>query len=251
MAGRDHHYTLDIDLPLAILGGETSLDVEISGICETCHGSGTAPGATQKPCQPCRASGEIRFHQGLFTMHKQCTLCRGQGRITTAPCAACEGHGRTPRKTTMRVKIPKNTRYGTVLRYAGLGSPGPHGSCGDLRVTIHINAHPFFDRRNDGIHCTVPVTFTQAALGAMVDVPCITGEMRTIQIQPGTQSSTVLSLHNPPCDIPHKIRFNVETPQAADPKLREILETLKTLEKNLMGYPRVNAFKKSSCGSNR
>ncbi len=246
MAGRDHNYTLTIDLPLAMLGGETSLDVAISGLCETCHGTGTAPGSIQKPCQPCRATGEIRFHQGLFTMRKQCTVCRGQGRVTMAPCISCEGHGRIPRTTTMRVKVPKNTRYGTVLRYAGLGTPGPQGTCGDLRVTIHINAHPFFDRRTDGIHCTVPITFTQAALGATLDVPCITGEMRTIQIQPGTQSGTVLSLHNPPCDIPHKIRLQIETPQAADPQLREILESLKNMEQNLVGYPRVNNFKKSS-----
>jgi molecular chaperone DnaJ len=168
----------------------TTVPVKITGpaVCETCHGSGAAPGTSPIICPECGGSGEIAVNQGFFSMAQPCRRCRATGRIVETPCPTCKGAGAVRRTRTFQVKIPAGVKDGARIKLAGRGEPGPAGGKpGDLYVRVKVAPHDVFGRKGDNLTLTLPVSFPEAALGANVQVPTLNGPV-TLKVPSGTPS---------------------------------------------------------------
>ena len=166
----------------------TTVPVKITGpaVCQTCHGSGAAPGTSPTICPECGGSGEIAVNQGFFSMAQPCRRCRATGHIIETPCATCHGAGSVRRARTFQVKIPAGVKDGARIKLAGRGEPGPAGGKpGDLYVRVNVARHDLFGRKGDHLTLTLPVTFPEAALGANVQVPTLNGPV-TLKVPSGT-----------------------------------------------------------------
>ncbi|MBX7220845.1 MAG: molecular chaperone DnaJ [Blastocatellia bacterium] len=194
--GADLRYDLEISLEDAAAGVRTQIRVPRLESCGTCTGSGAAPGTTPVECSTCSGSGQVRYQQGFFSVSRTCSACRGTGRIIKNVCKDCRGDGRIQKEKTLEIRIPAGVDSGARLRVQGEGEAGIGGGpAGDLYVVIHIKEHEVFSRQDNNLYCTVPITFTQAALGAEIKVPTLEGE-ETLTIPEGTQTGTVFRLRN-------------------------------------------------------
>ena len=188
--GADLRYDLEIAFEEAATGTETTLQIPREEQCETCGGTGAAPGTTPERCGQCQGRGQIRFQQGFFTVARTCPHCGGTGRTITTPCQDCHGNGRVARERKLTVKIPPGIATAQRLRLTGEGEHGgPGAPPGDLYVVVHVKEHPFFHREGDDLFCHVPVSFPTLALGGEIEVPTLT-DPTTIQIPNGTQPET-------------------------------------------------------------
>jgi molecular chaperone DnaJ len=194
MRGSDLRYDLEIAFEEAVLGCEREITVTKLDACETCRGTGAEPGSSTKVCTQCGGRGQVITSRGIFSIAQTCPRCEGRGRIVEKPCRACRGAGRRERTSKIKLKIPAGVDTGARLRSVGNGEAGIHGgSSGDLYVVLHVKPHEVFQRDGDDLICDVPVSFADAALGADVEVPTLTGQAQ-IRIPPGTQSGTVFRL---------------------------------------------------------
>ena len=188
--GSDLRYDLEISFEDAATGTETTLQIPREEPCETCGGSGAAPGSTPQTCSHCQGRGQIRFQQGFFTMARTCPRCGGVGRVIAKPCQTCRSTGRISRERKLTVKIPAGIATAQRLRLSGEGEHGGQGGPpGDLYVVVHVRDHSFFHRDGDDLLCEVPITYPTLALGGDIDVPTLT-EPATIHIPKGTQQDT-------------------------------------------------------------
>lgn len=186
--GSDLRYNMTVTFEEAAFGCEKTISVPRESTCKTCKGSGAKPGSAVTTCSTCKGSGEIRFQQGFFTLSKTCPDCHGQGTIIKDKCSDCRGAGRTSETTKLAVKIPAGIDSGQRLKLRGEGEAGTNGGpAGDLYVVVEVASHSIFERDGFDIHCEVPVSFPQAALGAEVDVPTLEGTVK-LKIPAGTQS---------------------------------------------------------------
>jgi molecular chaperone DnaJ len=195
--GADLRYDLDITFAQSAHGVETSIQIPRREACETCHGSGAAPGSTPTTCPQCRGAGQLRYQQGFFTVARTCGQCRGTGKIITKPCATCHGQGAVEKLRKLTVKIPAGIASGQRLRLSGEGEAGAQGGpSGDLYVVIQVEEHPFFRRDGNDLACEIPVNFTTLALGGEIKVPSIDGENQTetVKIPEGTATGSVFRL---------------------------------------------------------
>ena len=234
--GEDLHYSIDIDLEQAIRGVTTEISVHRSAPCASCGGSGARPGAGTIPCPECEGTGQVAVREGLLGMARPCRRCRGEGRVPGQACPACGGRGRQPRTERVKVKIPPGVDTGSKIRLAEMGEAGPAGSApGDLYIVTRVRPHPFFERKGDNLHCTVPVTITEAALGARIQVPTVDGpaEMR---VPPGTSSGQVFRLRGK--GVPalrgggrgdQYVTVKVVVPRALNARAQELLRELARL----------------------
>jgi molecular chaperone DnaJ len=186
--GADLRYNLKVDFEEAAFGCEKTITVPKEVPCKTCQGSGARPGTKPETCSSCRGAGEIRFQQGFFTLSKTCPECQGMGSIIKNKCADCRGSGKNRETVKLSVKIPPGIDTGQKLKLRGEGEAGAQGGpSGDLYVVIEVESHPLFQREGEDIHCEVPVSFTQAALGAEIEVPTLDGTVK-LKIPAGSQS---------------------------------------------------------------
>jgi len=191
--GGDLRYNLEISFEEAAFGTETQLRIPRAETCATCAGSGAAPGTKPVTCPTCRGSGQVTFQQGFFSVARTCSHCRGAGRIVAERCKTCDGEGQVPVERTLQIKIPSGVDTGSQLRISGEGEPGPQGGPpGDLYVLVRVADHAFFRRDGTNLFCEVPVSVTQAALGATLDLPTLDGGKTRLPVPEGTQSGTVL-----------------------------------------------------------
>jgi molecular chaperone DnaJ len=234
--GRDRTFTLPLDFRTAALGGERSIDVPRAERCSTCSGTGSKPGTSPQICHACGGTGEIRVQQGLLSASKKCTYCRGRGKIITHPCTPCNGGGYVDHQTALKVRVPPGSDQDTVLRYAGEGEPGKNGGQpGDLRVVLKVDPHPVFRREDADLHCEVPVTFVDAALGTQLEVPTLDGRVR-MRLPAGTQSGHVFRLRGK--GVPNgsgqrgdqHVLVTVETPTALTDEQRALIDKLRELD---------------------
>jgi molecular chaperone DnaJ len=185
---------LEITFREAYTGCTKNIDLKRNEICETCKGSGAKPGTKASTCRLCGGAGIVRQGQGFFVMQSTCPDCGGGGKLISDPCRPCDGQGMVPKKTTIKIKIPAGIEDGSRLRVQGEGEPGPHGGRrGDLYVVVRVAADPFFERHENDVVCKIPVTYTQAALGAELEVPTLDGKA-TLKIPPGTQPNELLRM---------------------------------------------------------
>jgi molecular chaperone DnaJ len=229
--GADLRYNLQLELADVREGFESTIKIPKMRPCGTCQGSGVRPGHQPETCGQCRGSGQMVLQQGFFRVSRPCDVCAGTGEIVRERCSDCRGQGRMEGQQTITVRIPAGVDDGTRLRLAGEGEAGISGGPpGDLYVAISIKPHEFFQRDGPDIHCQVPVTMVQAALGAEIEVPTLEGKV-TVTVPDGTQSGKVLRLRgkglptlrsSSPGD--QLLHLFVETPTRLSKNQRELLE---------------------------
>ena len=190
--GADLRYDLQITLEDAFAGADRELAFNHLAQCETCRGSGAQPGTLVQRCDRCGGSGSMRSARqtplGQFVTQTTCTKCHGEGTIVPTPCLTCHGHGRVEKHRTLTVKIPAGVDDGSRIRVSGSGEAGTRGGpAGDLYVYLGVAPHRRFRRDGSDLYTDVPISFTQAALGAAVGVESLDGE-QTLQVAAGTQS---------------------------------------------------------------
>ncbi|HEY1987013.1 MAG TPA: molecular chaperone DnaJ [Terracidiphilus sp.] len=192
--GDDLRFDLAIDFEDAMFGAETEIKIRRLETCGTCNGRGSASGRGPTVCSQCQGRGQIRYQQGFFSVARTCSACGGTGSIIGDPCQTCRGETRVARELKLTVKVPPGVEDGTRIRYAGEGDAGRSGGTkGDLYVVLAIRPHDFFERNGQDLHCVVPISFPQAALGAEIEIPGIDGPVN-LKIPEGTQSGKELRI---------------------------------------------------------
>lgn len=202
---RTHHRGADLQVEVQLslaevaTGVERTLEFDRLDYCDTCGGSGAAPGSQRRGCPTCGGYGQVEQASGGFSflfgrMITTCPTCKGQGTLVVTPCKRCRGKGRYPKRRVVNVEIPAGINHGQAVRKRGEGEPGAQGGPrGDLHCYVVIKPHPFFERRDGDLICRVPISFTQAALGAKVEVPTLNGRTE-VTVPQGTQSGKVFRL---------------------------------------------------------
>lgn len=229
--GADLRYDLEISLKEAASGMETTIQVPRSEICSVCRGTGAKPGTKSTACPTCGGSGQVRYSQGFFSVRQTCNRCRGEGKIVETPCGNCRGEGRVRRRRKISVKVPPGVESGSRLKMAGEGEAGMRGSPpGDLYIVIHVREHEIFERHGNDLLCEVPISFSQAALGAEIAVPTLDGKVK-MKIPAGTQTGRVFRLKGKGIADLHGygkghqyVRTIVETPTRLTEKQKELLQ---------------------------
>jgi molecular chaperone DnaJ len=229
--GADLRYNLEIGFEEAAFGTEAQVKIPRPHRCDECAGSGARKGTGPRACPTCGGSGELRFTQGFFSMSRPCSQCGGVGRVIADPCPRCRGRGKVDSEATLTVRVPPGVDTGTRLRLSGEGEPGDNaGPPGDLFVVLHVREHPLFQREDSDILCEVPISFTDAALGASIDVPTLDGKLK-MKIPQGTQSGKIFRLRGK--GIPdlngrgrgdQHVRVVIETPTHLSKEQRNLLE---------------------------
>jgi molecular chaperone DnaJ len=192
--GRDLRYDLELTLEEAVRGVEKQITLTKPATCTHCKGSGAEKGSRRTRCSACGGRGRVVMSRGIFSIQQTCPTCQGAGEVIEKPCRECDGEGRVNHTDTISLRIPPGVNTGTRLRSAGNGEAGQRGGApGDLYVVLVLAEHDIFKRDGDDLYCTIPISFTQAALGAEVDVPTLTGKAQ-IRIPSGTQSGTTFRL---------------------------------------------------------
>jgi molecular chaperone DnaJ len=229
--GADLRYNLEIELQDVLEGLESTVKIPKTRPCGTCNGTGARAGTSPEICGGCRGSGQVVLQQGFFRVSRPCTDCAGTGEIVRERCADCRGQGRTEGQQTINVRIPPGVDDGTRLRLSGEGEAGISGGPpGDLYVVISVRPHELFERDGPDLHCKVPVTMVQAALGAEIDVPTLEGRVK-LKVAEGTQSGRVMRLRGKGLPTLRSstrgdqlLHLFVETPTKLTKPQRELLE---------------------------
>jgi molecular chaperone DnaJ len=194
--GYDLETTVELSLEEIATGTTKTIDFTRQDTCESCSGSGSAKGKSPGKCPHCGGSGQVQAAGlgGLFQMVSTCRRCGGSGQVITDPCKKCRGTGTVAKKRTVEIKIPAGVHEGQGIRVGNEGEPGRNGGPrGDLYCYVRVTAHPFLMRDGNNLVTTVPISFTQAALGAMIDVPTLDGT-RQLKVPAGTQYGSVFRI---------------------------------------------------------
>ncbi len=232
--GTDIEYQVSIDFWTAVRGGVTRLEIQRQEMCTTCKGKSTTGGAME--CPECHGSGQVTQMGGRMKFNIQCPRCGGSGQVQNA-CATCDGAGVVTRKEPLEFRIKAGTRDGQRIRLAGKGNAGTGGAPnGDLFLIIKAGSHAFFTRTADDVYVSIPVTVSEAALGAKIDVPTVDG-VTQLKIPPGTQTGQKLRLREKgvPSATQEGLRgdqiveVKIVVPKVQDERSKEILRELAKL----------------------
>ena len=194
-AGNDLQIALEIDLLDAFRGLKRELKIPRNERCNDCGGSGAKPGSTPSTCRRCNGQGVVIQGQGFFRVQQTCGACRGQGTVITDPCKTCRGQGAVEVEREVIVAIPAGIDDGNTLLVRGEGEGGDPGApAGDLHCIIRVRPHPLFVRQATELHCEVPISFGQAALGGALEVPTLEGKYVNATLQRGSQGGDEIRL---------------------------------------------------------
>lgn len=246
--GYDLETSVELTLNDIATGAEKTIEFTRQDLCTECDGSGCAKGKKPGRCPMCGGTGQIARGGGFFQMVSACQQCQGSGQVITDPCRKCRGTGRMPKKRSVSVKIPPGVHEGQGVRVASEGEPGRGGGPrGDLYCYVKIRPHEFLERDGSNLVAVVPISFTQAALGATIDVPSLNSTEK-LKIPPGTQYGSVFRIKGK--GLPslrtgrtgdQLVQIVVETPSRLDDKQEELLrEFAKTENKHVS--PRAKTF---------
>ena len=196
--GESIRMSIAISFEEAAFGCEKAVTVERYETCDTCHGNGCAPGTSPEVCPDCHGTGTVQVRRqtpmGVFATSSPCPKCGGKGRIIHQPCKDCRGSGMVRKKKTIQASIPAGIDNGQTISIRGQGNAGKNGGpAGDLLLTITVRPHELFRREGTSVLCEAPITFTQAVLGAELEIPTIDGKVK-YTLPEGTQSGTTFRL---------------------------------------------------------
>jgi len=234
--GQDLEYQISLSFDDSIHGIKTGISVLRKAPCPSCKSTGRKLGARESGCMRCSGTGKAGVAKGLLQFSMNCPECGGSG-VQVSQCSDCNGEGRVSRNEPVEVEIPAGVSTGTRIRFAGKGDSGRLGGPpGDLYVLTNVAPHRFFRRMGDNIHCTVPITIAEAALGAKIEVPTIDG-LAVVRIPPGTQNSQTFrlrdkgspSLLDPRARGDQYVEVRVVVPRVGDERSKEILRELSKL----------------------
>ncbi len=230
--GQDLRYNMQITLEEAFEGKKAQIHVPSSVTCDTCTGSGAAPGSQPVNCTTCGGSGRVRAAQGFFSIERTCPACHGRGQVIENPCSDCHGQGRVQKERTLAVTIPPGVEEGTRIRLAGEGEAGMRGGpAGDLYIFLSIEPHKLFERDGTELFCDVPVSLTTAALGGEIEVPTVGGGKVKVKVPEGTQTGKQFRVRGKGMPGLHArrhgdlyIQIHVETPVGLTKAQKELLK---------------------------
>lgn len=247
--GRDVYCTATLSLLEAARGSTRTVSFTRHEICGECDGSGAEKGTKPQPCEYCNGHGQVIQSAGVFRLQTTCPACRGVGSIVRDKCGVCGGEGLTEEHVERRVTIPAGVDRDVRVRLAGEGEPGANGGPpGDCFCVIEIEEHPFLHREGCDLHCEVPITFSQAALGATLDVPTLDGP-KPLQIPRGTQPGDVIRVRG--LGMPEvrgrgigdlHVHVHVEVPKSLSPKAEQLLRDLAAEEQAAVSPKRSSFF---------
>jgi molecular chaperone DnaJ len=247
--GSDLRIDLELTLEDVATGVQRKVEIEREGACTSCRGSGAKSGSAPQTCSTCRGYGQVQTSSGFFTVRRTCPRCYGEGTVISDPCKECGGSGRVAVKRELSIEVPAGVEDGNQLRIAGEGNEGTLGApSGDLYCRIFVRRHGVFERAGRDIFLEVPVTFSDAALGARIEVPSLDGKT-ALQVPAGTQSGEVLKLRGkglPSLDGYGRgdqlVRIVVETPRKLSSKARKLFEEMRELEGQKNAHPARQGF---------
>jgi len=233
--GSDTEATVNISFEEAAKGCRKNVSFQKIDTCDDCGGSGAKKGTSAKTCPNCNGTGQVRINQrtpfGVVQTSRSCDRCGGAGKVIDSPCGTCGGTGHVRRQKTIEINVPAGIDNEQILSVSGQGNAGANGGpAGDLRVYVNVRPHPIFERRGNDVWCEVPITYTQAALGAEVVVPTIDGRV-SYQVREGTQPGDVFKLKGK--GIPRIggrgrgdqfVRMTIEVPKNLTQRQKEILQ---------------------------
>jgi molecular chaperone DnaJ len=233
-ATRGFDLEVQVELTLAEIasGAEKTIEFEKQDLCDTCKGTGAKPGSSPVVCVQCGGQGRVaqQGFGGMFRMVTTCPNCRGRGTVVKDHCPSCRGSGRQQKKRAVTIKIPGGVHEGQAVRVVGEGEAGEPGARpGDLHCYITVKPHPIFTRHNNDLVCQLPISFTQAALGAQIDVPTLKGSEK-LDIPQGSQHGEVFKLRGK--GLPdHRsnrigdelVQILIEIPKKLNDRQRELL----------------------------
>lgn len=242
--GNDLETDSELSFLEATKGVEMPLRLTSAAPCTNCHGSGARPGTSPKVCIACNGSGVISSNQGAFGFSEPCTDCRGSGSIIEHPCSECRGTGRAARTRTINVRIPPGVEDGQRIRLAGQGEAGLRGApSGDLYVTVRVRPDKVFGRDGDDLTVTIPVSFSELALGTTLSVPTLEGKVG-VRVPKGTADGRILRVRGR--GVPKRgggngdllVKVKVAVPPNLDGKAQEALEAYAAAERSAGFDPR-------------
>jgi molecular chaperone DnaJ len=247
--GRDVFCQVRLSLVEAARGVTKTVEFDRHETCGECDGSGARKGTQPQPCDYCAGRGQVIQSAGVFRLQTTCPACRGAGTVIRDRCPACGGEGVTQERAARKVTIPAGVDRDVRVRLAGEGEPGAAGGPpGDCYCVIEIEDHPFLAREGKDLHCEVPVSFTQAALGATVDVPTLDGA-KPLEIARGTQPGDVIRVRG--LGMPEvrgrgigdlHVHVHVEVPKSLSPRAEELLRELAAEEHATVSPKRTSFF---------
>ena len=231
--GADLRYDMKLSFEEAAAGVTTKIRIPRLEFCEACNGTGAKAGTGVVACVTCGGRGQVHYQQSFFTISRTCPDCRGAGQIVRESCPECRGQGRIERSRTIDLRIPAGVDSNTRLRVPGEGEAGQNGGPhGDLYVVLEVKPHPYFERRDADLYCTVPVSIVQAALGTEIVVPGLNGDER-VKIPEGTQNGEIIRLKGKGLPDPHGggkgdlyVNIHVEVPTKLTRDQRRLFEQL-------------------------
>ncbi|NLW89543.1 MAG: molecular chaperone DnaJ [Clostridiaceae bacterium] len=233
--GANLKYGLSLDFMEAAFGVDKTITVNKEDICDACKGSGAATGSSPETCPSCKGSGRVQQQSqtlfGITMVTRDCPACNGTGTVIRNPCPSCGGRGRRSKKKDIKIHVPAGVDTGDMLPIKGEGEPGERGGpYGDLYIQFKVRSHPVFERKGSNTYCDLPITFSQAALGADVEIPTIDGKVTT-RIKEGTQPFDTYTLrgrgipfkNRPTSRGDHVCRFVLEVPTSLSEEQKEML----------------------------
>ena len=249
--GADLRCRVTLDLLEAAHGTSKVIQFQRHQRCDTCSGSGAAPGSQPEPCRYCGGTGRVVQSRGILAIQSTCPSCNGSGKVIRRPCPSCRGSGFIPKQVTCKVDIPAGVDDRNQVRLPGEGEPSPNGGpSGDVYVSIRVREHPLFHREGQHLICQVPIGYSQAVLGAQIEVPTLEGRQE-IEVAPGTQSGEVLTLKGKGMPDPHHhgrgdllVQFQVEVPKVVSEEHEAVLRQLAELEHVQVSPQRKSFFEK-------
>ena len=187
--GQSVETQVEVPFRTAVTGGKIPVTLEVTEECQTCHGSGAAPGASTRICPECSGRGTVSFGQGGFAVNRPCPVCLGRGQVPSQPCPTCNGSGEVRTRKKVMITVPPGVDDGTKIRLKGQGARGLKGGpSGDLLITFHVKPDRFYKREGLDLIAPVPITIPQATLGSKISVKTLDGKKVTIRIPAGTAS---------------------------------------------------------------
>jgi molecular chaperone DnaJ len=237
--GNDIEITIQVDLVDTLKGFSKKIVLDKMISCSRCQGLGAEPGSKVKECFSCRGTGEVQQIQrtilGTVARYATCPECQGEGSVPEKPCNVCKGQGRIKNAEEIEISIPAGVDSGQIIKVANRGEAGKKGrSSGDLYIKVVVKQHPIFERKGDDLYLTIPITFSQAALGQDIEIEGLEGNKIILKVPQGTESGKILRLSGK--GIPHfsgwgkgnlYVELVVQTPKKLTKKQKELMEKLK------------------------